>query len=175
MTIASRKIGLNSGQVRDFITLLKPRVMSLVIFTAFVGLMVANALNPGLITPAQASLAIASIAIAAGAAGALNMWYDADIDSRMERTADRPVPSGRISATQALIFGLILSAFSVLMMALVTNMLAAGLLGFTIFFYAVIYTIWLKRRTPQNIVIGGAAGSFPPHDCLGCSDRFSHA
>lgn len=160
--IDAQKAELFGGQARDFIALLKPRVMSLVLFTAFVGLMVANALNPGLITPIKSAIAMFCIAVAAGAAGSLNMWYDADIDGRMTRTADRPVPSGRVSAHQALVFGLILSVGSVALMAIAINLLSAGLLALTIFFYAVIYTIWLKRRTAQNIVIGGAAGSFPP-------------
>jgi protoheme IX farnesyltransferase len=142
----------------DYISLLKPRVMSLVIFTALVGLIVA----PGHIHPVLGFTAILCIAVGAGAAGALNMWYEADIDAVMERTAGRPLPTGRIGRDEALAFGLILSVFSVATMGLMVNVLAAGLLAFTIFFYAVIYTMLLKRFTPQNIVIGGAAGAFPP-------------
>jgi protoheme IX farnesyltransferase len=142
----------------DYFALLKPRVMSLVIFTALTGLAVA----PGHIHPVIGLTALLCIAIGAGAAGALNMWYDADIDARMVRTARRPVPSGRVQAREALTFGLILAVFSVVTLGLMVNVLAAALLAFTIFFYAVVYTMWLKRSTPQNIVIGGAAGSFPP-------------
>ncbi len=142
----------------DYISLLKPRVMSLVIFTALVGLIVA----PGHIHPVLGFTAILCIAVGAGAAGALNMWYEADIDAVMERTAGRPLPAGRIGRDEALAFGLILAVFSVVTMGLMVNVLAAGLLAFTIFFYAVIYTMALKRFTPQNIVIGGAAGAFPP-------------
>jgi protoheme IX farnesyltransferase len=144
--------------VEDYLALLKPRVMSLVVFTAFVGMAVA----PGSIHPFIAATALLAIAIGAGASGALNMWYDADIDAMMSRTANRPIPRGRIAPGEVLGFGLILSAFSVTTLALAVNWLAAGLLAFTIFFYAVIYTMWLKRSTPQNIVIGGAAGAFPP-------------
>ena len=142
----------------DYLALLKPRVMSLVVFTAITGLFLA----PGTINPALALIAILCIAIGAGASGALNMWYDGDIDAVMERTASRPVPSGRITASEALTFGLVLSIFSVLTLGVLVNWLSAALLAFTIFFYAVIYTMWLKRSTPQNIVIGGAAGAFPP-------------
>ncbi|WP_119306842.1 heme o synthase [Cohaesibacter haloalkalitolerans] len=146
------------AEVRDYIALLKPRVMSLVIFTALVGLMVA----PGHLHPLESLIAILCIAIGGGASGALNMWYDADIDAVMKRTANRPIPAGRITPGEALSFGLTLSVGSVLMLGLLVNWLAGGLLAFTIFFYAVVYTMWLKRRTPQNIVIGGAAGAFPP-------------
>ena len=149
---------VSSGDARDFLALLKPRVMSLVIFTACVGLIVA----PGSIHPVLGFVALLSIAVGAGASGALNMWYDADIDRIMGRTANRPIPAGRVLPGEALIFGLVLSAFSVMILGLVTNWMAGGLLAFTIFFYAVIYTMWLKRSTPQNIVIGGAAGAFPP-------------
>ncbi len=142
----------------DFIALLKPRVMSLVIFTAFVGLIAA----PGTMNPVLAFSALLLIAIGAGASGALNMWYDADIDAVMKRTADRPVPAGRVSAGDALGFGMTLSVGSVLLTGLLVNFTAAFLLALTIFFYVVIYTMWLKRLTPQNIVIGGAAGAFPP-------------
>jgi protoheme IX farnesyltransferase len=146
------------ARVEDYVALLKPRVMSLVVFTAFVGLMLA----PGGINPFVGAVAILCIAIGAGASGALNMWYDSDIDAVMSRTANRPIPAGRMDRNHALALGLILSVFSVVLLGLATNPLAAGLLAFTIFFYAVIYTMWLKRSTPQNIVIGGAAGAFPP-------------
>ncbi|MCA0318658.1 MAG: heme o synthase [Proteobacteria bacterium] len=149
---------VSQAEPRDFIELLKPRVMSLVIFTALTGLVVA----PGSLHPVLAAISLLCIAVGAGASGALNMWYDADIDAKMVRTANRPIPAGRVSPGEALAFGLVLSAFSVLVLGLVANWLAAGLLAFTIFFYAVVYTIWLKRWTPQNIVIGGAAGAFPP-------------
>ncbi len=142
----------------DFVALLKPRVMSLVVFTAFVGLVAA----PVPVNPFIAIIAILSIAIGAGASGALNMWYDADIDGVMGRTARRPIPSGRVMPEQALAFGLVLSALSVMTLGVLVSWLAAVLLAFTIFFYAVIYTMWLKRWTPQNIVIGGAAGAIPP-------------
>ena len=149
---------VSQAEPRDFIELLKPRVMSLVIFTALTGLVVA----PGSLHPVLAAISLLCIAVGAGASGALNMWYDADIDAKMVRTANRPIPAGRVSPGEALAFGLVLSAFSVLVLGLVANWLAAGLLAFTIFFYAVVYTIWLKRWTPQNIVIGGAAGALPP-------------
>ncbi|TYR31878.1 protoheme IX farnesyltransferase [Mesorhizobium microcysteis] len=149
---------VSEAQAGDYLALLKPRVMSLVVFTAFVGLVSAQA--P--VNPFIAVVSILAIAVGAGASGALNMWYDADIDAVMSRTANRPVPSGRVLPGEALVFGLILSAFSVMMLGLVANWLAASLLAFTIFFYAVVYTMWLKRWTPQNIVIGGAAGAFPP-------------
>ena len=142
----------------DYVALLKPRVMSLVVFTALVGLVVA----PGGLHPFEAFAAILFIALGAGASGALNMWYDADIDAVMRRTAKRPVPSGRVEPGEALAIGVGLSGIAVVMMALATNLFAAGLLAFTIFFYIAIYTMWLKRWTPQNIVIGGAAGAFPP-------------
>jgi heme o synthase len=146
------------GDVKDFVGLLKPRVMSLVVFTAIVGLLAA----PGHIHPWMGFMAILCIAVGAGASGALNMWYDADIDAVMKRTSTRPVPAGKVTAQEALGFGVVLSFASVLMLGLFTNIAAAALLAFTIFFYAVIYTMWLKRATPQNIVIGGAAGAFPP-------------
>jgi heme o synthase len=142
----------------DYLALLKPRVMSLVVFTAMTGLAVA----PGALHPITALTALLSIAVGAGAAGALNMWYDADIDAVMTRTARRPIPTGRIRPGEALAFGLTLAGFSVMTLGLLVNAYAAALLAFTIFFYVVIYTIWLKRSTPQNIVIGGAAGAFPP-------------
>jgi heme o synthase len=146
------------GSAEDFIALLKPRVMSLVIFTALGGIIAA----PGHIHPWLGFIALLCIAIGAGASGALNMWYDADIDAVMKRTANRPVPRGAIAPGEALGFGLALSIASVLMLGLFVNVAAAALLAFTIFFYAVVYTMWLKRATPQNIVIGGAAGAFPP-------------
>lgn len=142
----------------DFVALLKPRVMSLVVFTAFAGLVAA----PGAVDPIVAFASILFIAVGAGASGALNMWWDADIDSVMRRTRRRPVPGGRVSAGDALALGLALSGFAIVMLGLAANLLAAALLAFTIFFYAVVYTMWLKRSTPQNIVIGGAAGAFPP-------------
>ncbi len=148
----------SSADVEDYFALLKPRVMSLVIFTAIVGLLVA----PGAVHPLIGFTAILCIAIGAGASGALNMWYDADIDAVMSRTINRPIPAGKVTKQEALAFGLVLSVFSVLTLGLLVNWVAGGLLAFTIFFYAVIYTMWLKRWTPQNIVIGGAAGSFPP-------------
>src|SRR5690606_40203709 len=146
---------MNGGaRVEDYLALLKPRVMVLVVFTALVGMLVA----PGPLNPVIGLIAIICIAIGGGASGALNMWYDADIDAIMSRTQNRPIPSGRITSGEALAFGLVLSVFSVALLGLATNWVAGGLLAFTIFFYAVIYTIWLKRSTPQNIVIGGAAG-----------------
>src|SRR5215510_6570210 len=144
--------------VGDYIALMKPRVMSLVVFTALVGLAVA----PGSLHPVAAFTALLCIAVGAGAAGALNMWYDADVDALMTRTARRPVPMGRVRPGEALAFGLTLGSFAVIVLGLLVNWVAASLLAFTIFFYVVIYTIWLKRSTPQNIVIGGAAGAFPP-------------
>lgn len=146
------------ARVGDFWALLKPRVMSLVVFSGFAGLYVA----PGHIHPLIGAVAVLCIAVAAGASGAMNMWYDRDIDSVMSRTCGRPIPKGYVAPEQALAFGLALSAFSVMLMGLAVNLTAAALLAFTIFFYVVIYTMWLKRRTPQNIVIGGAAGAFPP-------------
>ena len=142
----------------DFFALLKPRVMSLVVFTALVGLLAA----PMSVHPVVGFTAILFIAIGGGASGALNMWWDADIDRIMKRTHKRPIPSGRITEGEAFGFGMALSAISVVMLGLATNLVAAGLLAFTIFFYVVIYSMWLKRWTPQNIVIGGAAGAFPP-------------
>ncbi|MEP9370915.1 heme o synthase [Mesorhizobium sp. KR1-2] len=157
-TLDEGGIRLSEATAGDFLALLKPRVMSLVVFTAFVGLMAA----PVSINPFIAVVAILAIAIGAGASGALNMWYDADIDAVMTRTAKRPVPSGRVLPREALAFGLVLSLLSVMTLGVLVNWVSAALLAFTIFFYAVIYTIWLKRWTPQNIVIGGAAGAFPP-------------
>jgi protoheme IX farnesyltransferase len=144
--------------VGDFVQLLKPRVMSLVVFTGFVGLVIA----PGALHPVLALVAILCIAVGSGAAGAINMWYDRDIDAIMERTANRPIPAGRVQPNDALVFGGLLSMFSVALLGLATNWVAAGLLASAILFYVFIYTVWLKRRTPQNIVIGGAAGAFPP-------------
>ena len=146
------------ASVGDYIALMKPRVMSLVVFTALVGLAVA----PGSLHPVAAFTALLCIAVGAGAAGALNMWYDADVDALMTRTARRPVPMGRVRPSEALAFGLTLGSFAIVVLGLLVNWVAAALLAFTIFFYVVIYTIWLKRSTPQNIVIGGAAGAFPP-------------
>ncbi|HET9903564.1 MAG TPA: heme o synthase [Xanthobacteraceae bacterium] len=146
------------ASVGDYIALLKPRVMSLVIFTALVGLVMA----PGPMHPVLGFSALLCIAVGAGAAGALNMWYDADIDALMERTANRPIPAGRVRPGEALAFGVTLAGFSVVTLGLVANLFAATLLAFTIFFYAVVYTMWLKRSTSQNIVIGGAAGALPP-------------
>ena len=151
-------IHMSEATAGDFFALLKPRVMSLVVFTAFVGL----AATPGAVNPLIAVIAILAIAVGAGASGALNMWYDADIDALMTRTSSRPVPAGRVQPGEALAFGLVLSFLSVMTLGVLVNWLAAALLAFTIFFYAVIYTMWLKRATPQNIVIGGAAGAFPP-------------
>jgi protoheme IX farnesyltransferase len=142
----------------DFLALMKPRVMLLAVFTAFGGLMIA----PVSVDPPFGSLAMVAIAVGAGAAGVLNMWYDSDIDAVMTRTARRPIPRGRISRREALAFGLFLSCGAVLVLGMATNVAAAGLLAFTIFFYVVFYTIWLKWITPQNIVIGGAAGALPP-------------
>ena len=150
--------GASGARVEDYVALLKPRVMSLVVFTALVGLLLA----PGGVNPVVGAIAILCIAVGAGASGALNMWYDSDIDAVMSRTANRPIPAGRMERDHALALGLVLSAFSVSLLGLATNWLAAALLAFTIFFYAVVYTMWLKRSTPQNIVIGGAAGAFPP-------------
>jgi heme o synthase len=149
---------IRDSGVKDFFALMKPRVMVLVVFTAIGGLMAA----PGAINPVIALIAIFAIAVGGGAAGALNMWYEAEIDGKMKRTANRPIPSGKIGREEALIFGLVLAFFSVLVLTLATNVMAGGLLAFTIFFYAVIYTMLLKPNTAQNIVIGGAAGAFPP-------------
>jgi heme o synthase len=142
----------------DYFALLKPRVMQLVVFTALVGLLAA----PVQVHPMIAFSSILFIAVGAGASGALNMWWDADIDAVMRRTAKRPVPAGKVEPGEALAIGLALSGLAVMMLGLAANLLAAAFLAFTIFFYAVVYTMWLKRSTPQNIVIGGAAGAFPP-------------
>jgi protoheme IX farnesyltransferase len=149
---------VSGGDVSDFIALLKPRVMFLVVFTALVGMVV----TPPGVHPVIAFASLLMIAVGAGASGCLNMWWDADVDAVMIRTRKRPIPAGKISRDDALAFGLTLAVGSVLMLGLVSNWLAAGLLAFTIAFYAVIYSMWLKRSTPQNIVIGGAAGALPP-------------
>ncbi len=163
MTDASLNTAQSSAQpyeasFGDYFALLKPRVMTLVVFTALVGLLAA----PVGVHPVVGFAAILFIAVGGGASGALNMWWDADIDALMKRTARRPVPAGKVTGDAAFSFGMTLAAFSVVMLALATNLFAAALLAFTIFFYVVIYTMWLKRWTPQNIVIGGAAGAFPP-------------
>src|SRR5712675_766910 len=147
-----------AARLPDFVMLMKPRVMVLSVFTALVGLVIA----PGHLDPLLGSIAILAIATGAGAAGVLNMWHDADIDAVMARTAGRPIPRGRISRAEALAFGLVLACGAVVVLAIATNVKAAALLAFTIFFYVVVYTIWLKRQTPHNIVIGGAAGALPP-------------
>jgi heme o synthase len=149
---------ISEASVGDYIALMKPRVMSLVVFTALVGLMV----TPGHLHPVLGFAALLCITIGAGAAGALNMWYDADIDAVMRRTSRRPIPAGRVLPREALAFGVTLAIGSIAVLGLVANWLAASLLAFTIFFYVAVYTMWLKRATPQNIVIGGAAGAFPP-------------
>jgi protoheme IX farnesyltransferase len=149
---------VDASSVSDWIALLKPRVMTLVVFTGLVGVLVA----PGHLHPVLAFTAVLCIAVGAGAAGAINMWYDRDIDAVMRRTARRPIPAGRVAPGEALGFGVFLAAASVLVMGLATNIAAAAGLAFSITFYVFVYTMWLKRRTPQNIVIGGAAGAFPP-------------
>ena len=154
-----RRFGVpDSASVRDYLSLLKPRVMSLVVFTAFVGMTLA----PGSLNPVLAAIALLAITVGAGASAALNMWYDADIDAHMARTRLRPVPQGRIAPADALAFGGALTIFSLMVMGFAANYFAAALLAFTIGFYVFVYTMWLKRRTPQNIVIGGAAGALPP-------------
>src|SRR5262249_2426309 len=147
-----------AARLPSFITLMKPRVMALAVFTALVGLMVA----PARLDPVLGFIAMLAIAAGAGAAGVLNMWYDADIDAVMTRTAGRPIPRGAVTRLEALTFGLILASLAVAVLAFALNLTAAALLAFTIFFYVVVYTVWLKRSTPQNIVIGGAAGALPP-------------
>ncbi|MGE0023110.1 MAG: heme o synthase [Hyphomicrobium sp.] len=156
-TLASRATAAEPS-VGDFFELMKPRVMSLVVFTSLAGLFAA----PGTLHPVLAAIAILCIAVGAGASGALNMWYDADIDARMARTAARPIPRGRVTADEALAFGSVLSVMSVVTLGVLVNWVAGALLALTIAYYVFFYTMWLKRRTPQNIVIGGAAGSFPP-------------
>ena len=149
---------ISEADVGDYIALLKPRVMSLVVFTALIGLVIA----PGHVHPVLAITSLLCIAVGAGASGALNMALEGDLDARMTRTANRPIPRGRITASEAMAFGVILAFFSVLTLGILVNWYAGGLLAFTIFFYVVVYTMWLKRWTAQNIVIGGAAGSLPP-------------
>ena len=144
--------------VRDYAVLLKPRVMSLVVFTGLVGLILA----PAHVNPVTAAIAVLCIAVGAGAAGAINMWYDRDIDREMTRTMNRPIPAGRLQPGPALVFGITLAIGSVAVMAFLVNIVAAGLLALTVVYYVFIYTVWLKRRTPQNIVIGGASGALPP-------------
>jgi heme o synthase len=156
--IPLRLVTVSPARLGDYVEILKPRVMSLVLFTGLAGLTVA----PGHLNPVLASVAVLCIAAGAGAAGALNMWYDRDIDALMRRTASRPLPAGRMLPGEALGLGIALAGGAVLIMGLAVNWLAAGLLALTICFYIFVYTVWLKRRTPQNIVIGGAAGAFPP-------------
>jgi protoheme IX farnesyltransferase len=158
MSLTLTRVEPSVAGVGDYIELMKPRVMSLVVFTAFVGLLIA----PGHVHPMVGFTALLCIAVGAGAAGALNMWYDADIDARMTRTAARPIPAGRVAPGEALAFGVMLAVGSVVVLGLLVNVIAAALLAVTIAFYVGIYTMWLKRRTPQNIVIGGAAGALPP-------------
>jgi heme o synthase len=155
---APARTAIGNPSVADYVALLKPRVMSLVVFTGFVGLYLA----PGHLHPVLAGIAVLCIAVGAGAAGAINMWYDRDIDAVMQRTRFRPLPAGRMAPGEALGFGCVLAAAAVLIMGLAVNVAAAALLALTIGFYVFVYTVWLKRRTPQNIVIGGAAGAFPP-------------
>jgi protoheme IX farnesyltransferase len=157
-TRALHPAAMTGGGIGDFLALMKPRVMSLVVFTALTGL----ALAPGAIHPVMAVIAIICIAVGAGASGALNMWFDADIDACMQRTASRPIPRGLVTADEALTFGVVLAIGSVVTLGVLVNWVAAALLALTIAFYLFVYTMWLKRRTPQNIVIGGAAGAFPP-------------
>jgi protoheme IX farnesyltransferase len=149
---------LGESVVGDFVALLKPRVMSLVVFTGLAGLILA----PAPIHPVLGAIAVLCIAVAAGAAGAINMWYDRDIDAVMARTRNRPIPAGRVDPAEALGFGVVLAIAAVVVMALAVNLVAAALLALSILFYVFVYTVWLKRRTAQNIVIGGAAGAFPP-------------
>ena len=155
---ADPRVASSGGDVYDFVALMKPRVMSLVVFTALTGLVAA----PGTIHPVLGVIALIAIAIGAGASGALNMWWDADIDAKMARTQSRPIPQGRVTSDEALTFGIVLSVGSILVLGVIVNWVAGALLALTIAFYIVVYTMWLKRSTPQNIVIGGAAGAFPP-------------
>src|SRR4029077_19852408 len=158
MSVTLARIEPSIAGVGDYIELMKPRVMSLLVFTAFVGVSIA----PGHVRPVIAATALLCIAVGSVPAGALNMWYDADIDARMARTAGRPIPQGRVTPGEAAGFGLTLAAFAIVTLGLLVNWVAASLLAFTIAFYVVVYTMWLKRSTPQNIVIGGAAGALPP-------------
>jgi len=158
MTVSAADDALPSGDLGDFVALMKPRVMSLVVFTGFAGMLAA----PGHLHWLLAAVAVLCIAVGAGASGAINMWYDRDIDAVMERTRGRPLPRGRIAPDDALTFGVVLAVASVFTMGIAVNWAAAALLAVTILFYVFVYTMWLKRRTPQNIVIGGAAGAFPP-------------
>ncbi len=158
--LSIQSANLSEARVRDFIALLKPRVMTLVVFTGFAGMWVAPGFSG--MHPVLAAVALLCLAVGAGAAGAMNMWYDRDIDALMNRTRTRPIPTGRINPSDGLAFAMVLSLASVGLMELAINWVAAAVLAFASFFYAVIYTVWLKRRTPQNIVIGGAAGAFPP-------------
>lgn len=160
MMDAPNTANMQDSAVQDYVSLLKPKVMSLVVFTGFAGLWVAPGFSA--LHPLLAATAILCIALGAGAAGAINMWYDRDIDAVMNRTKNRPIPMGRVVADEALSFGVVLSVLSVLTMGLALNWVAAALLAIANLFYVFVYTIWLKRRTPQNIVIGGAAGAFPP-------------
>ena len=157
-TSSLRLAATTGAEVADYVEVLKPRVMALVVFTGLVGLSVA----PGHLHPVLAAVAVLCIAVGAGSAGAINMWYDRDIDALMRRTARRPLPTGRMMPGEALGFGVVLGVGAVVVMGLALNSVAAALLAATILFYVFVYTIWLKRRTPQNIVIGGAAGAFPP-------------
>ncbi len=157
-SLHARETGAGDAGFSDYFALLKPRVMSLVVFTALVGLLAA----PGGVHPVVGFAAILFIAVGGGASGALNMWWDADIDRIMKRTQSRPIPMGKITEGEAYAFGVALAGFAVVMLGLATNLFAGALLAFTIFFYVVVYSMWLKRSTPQNIVIGGAAGAFPP-------------
>src|SRR5271155_1513272 len=158
MSVTVARVEPSIAGVGDYIGLMKPRVMSLVVFTAFVGLLIA----PGHVHPVIGLTALICIAVGAGAAGALNMWYDADLDARMTRTRARPIPAGRAAPGEALAFGVTLASFSVVVLGLLVNVVAGALLAATIAFYVLVYTMWLKRRTPQNIVIGGAARALPP-------------
>lgn len=150
----------NEAAVGDYFQLLKPKVMSLVVFTGFAGMVIAPGFSN--LHPLLAAIAMLALALGAGAAGAINMWYDRDIDAVMKRTKSRPIPTGKIEHAEALAFGIVISLFSFMLMGMALNWTAAGILAFANLFYVVIYTIWLKRATPQNIVIGGAAGAFPP-------------
>jgi protoheme IX farnesyltransferase len=151
---------MTEARASDFIALLKPKVMSLVVFSGFAGMFVAPGFHE--LHPFLAFVAMLSLAVGAGASGAMNMWYERDIDALMNRTKNRPLPTGRIAPAEALTFAVVMSIAAIMVMGLALNWLAAGLLAFASFFYVFVYTIWLKRVTPQNIVIGGAAGAFPP-------------